>query len=200
MGAGLKSQVPASAVHLCIDMQRIFVEDTPWLTPWAGRVLPVIENICARKTERTIFTRFIPAHRPGEGEGTWRAYWERWASMTIEAIGAEKVDLALPLQGFAPPARVLDKAGYSPWRDGRLQAALRTSGVDTLVVTGAETDVCVLAAVLGAVDLGYRTIVVTDALCSSADETHDKIIDLYNDRYGQQVETTDSHELFDAWR
>ena len=31
-----------------------------------------------------MFTRFIPARRPGEGEGIWRRYYERWASMTIE--------------------------------------------------------------------------------------------------------------------
>ncbi|MGA0544117.1 cysteine hydrolase family protein [Brevundimonas sp. VNH65] len=200
MGAGLKSKLPLSAVHLCIDMQRMFTEDTAWRTPWAGRVLPVIEEVCARKADRTIFTRFIPATRPGEGEGMWRAYWERWASMTLEAMGPEMVDLALSLQRFVPPARILNKASYSPWRDGRLHAALREGGAGTLVVTGAETDVCVLATVLGAVDLGYRTVVVTDALCSSADDTHDKLIDLYNARYDQQVETTDSRELFDAWR
>lgn len=200
MGAGLKSEVPETAVHLCVDMQRMFVEDTPWRTPWAGRVLPVIEEICARKAHRTVFTRFIPAERPGQGEGAWRAYWERWASMTLEALGAEMAYVALPLQRFAPPGLIFDKAGYSPWRDGRLHAALQGADVDTLVITGAETDVCVLATVLGGVDFGYRLVVVTDALCSSADDTHDKLIDLYNGRYGQQVETTVSGELADGWR
>lgn len=88
---------------------------------------------------------------------------------------------------------------YSPWIGTGLDAALRTGGVDTLVVSGAETDVCVLAAVLGAVDLGYRVIVVTDALCSSSDETHDALIGLYRDRYGQQVETAQSEEVLAGW-
>lgn len=200
MSAGLKSEAPETAVHLCVDMQRMFLEDTPWRTPWAGRILPIIEEVCARKPARTVFTRFIPADRPGDGEGTWRAYWQRWASMTIEAIGPAMVDLAAPLQRFVPPALTFDKPGYSPWLDGRLHAALKSAEVDTLIVTGAETDVCVLATVIGGVDLGYRMIVVTDALCSSADETHDKLIDLYNGRFDQQVETTSSRELLDAWR
>jgi nicotinamidase-related amidase len=51
-----------------------------------------------------------------------------------------------------------------------------------LIVTGAETDVCVLAMVLGAVDLGYRVIIVSDALCSSADETHDAAMAIYHSR------------------
>ena len=195
----IRGAIPESAVHLCIDMQRMFAEDTAWRTPWMERVLPVVVGICERKAERTCFTRFMPAARVGEGRGTWRGYWERWPEMTIERLGPEKVELIPALATFAPPARVLDKRIYSPWIGTGLDEALRTGGVDTLVVSGAETDVCVLAAVLGAVDLGYRVIVVTDALCSSSDETHDALIGLYRDRYGQQVETAQSEEVLAGW-
>ncbi len=44
------------------------------------------------------------------------------------------------------------------------------------MVSGSETDVCVLATVLDAVDLGYRVIVVRDAVCSSSDEGHDMLM------------------------
>jgi nicotinamidase-related amidase len=53
------------------------------------------------------------------------------------------------------------------------------SKVDTLVVTGGETDICVLATVLGAVDRGFRMVLVSDAICSSADQTHDALMELY---------------------
>lgn len=53
--------------------------------------------------------------------------------------------------------------------DGRLHAALQKMAVDTVVFSGSETNVCVLASVLAAVDYGYRTIVVSDALASSSD-------------------------------
>lgn len=200
MASGLKTFIPRNAVHLCVDMQRMFVEDTEWKTPWAERVLPVVIRLCEHRADRTCFTRFIPAARPGEGNGTWRGYWERWSSMTLEALGPEAVELASPLQRFSPPARVIDKRVYSPWCGTGLDAALKRSGVDTLVVSGAETDVCVLAAVLGAVDLGYRIVVATDALCSSSDKSHDALISLYHDRFGQQVETTVAEEVIDAWR
>jgi len=200
MGQGLRDAIPETAVHLCVDMQRMFVEDTEWRLPWAERVLPIIVRLCEAKAERTCFSRFIPAARPGLGRGTWRGYWERWSNMTLEVLGAEMIDLALPLQRFTPPARLLDKHVYSPWVGTGWDTVLRRSGVDTLVVTGGETDVCVLASVLGAVDLGYRIVVVTDALCGSTDESHDGILDLYHRRYGQQVETAESAEVMDAWR
>jgi isochorismatase family protein len=54
--------------------------------------------------------------------------------------------------------------------------------------TGGETDVCVLATMLGAIDWGFRVILVTDALCSSADETHNAMMNVYMNRFGEQVE------------
>ncbi|MFH5924236.1 cysteine hydrolase family protein [Roseomonas xinghualingensis] len=190
----------ASCAHLCIDMQNIFAGKTEWHTPWMERVLPVVERIANHNPERTIFTRFIPATRPGEGRGTWRRYYERWADMTLEALPPGMIDLVPSLARLVPPARVLDKKHYSPWVRPELDAMLREDGIDTLVISGAETDVCVLAAVLGAVDRGYRIIIPTDALCSSSDRTHDALLTLYRERYGQQVETITTDELLEAWR
>ena len=99
-----------------------------------------------------------------------------------------------------PPAEVHDKWIYSPWLGSDLDQKLRARGIDTVVVTGGETDVCVLATVLGAIDLGYRVIVATDAICSSADEPHDAAVDLYHDRYGMQVETAEVATILAHWR
>ena len=77
---------------------------------------------------------------------------------------------------------------------------LRDAGVDTLVITGGETDVCVLATMLGAIDWGFRVILVTDALCSSADETHDAMMNIYLNRFGEQVETVTTETILESWR
>jgi nicotinamidase-related amidase len=71
--------------------------------------------------------------------------------------------------------------------------------VNTLVITGGETDVCVLATMLGAIDWGFRIILVTDALCSSADETHDAMMNIYLNRFGEQVETVTTETLLESW-
>jgi nicotinamidase-related amidase len=42
---------------------------------------------------------------------------------------------------------------YSPWTEGRLDE-LMAAQFDTLVITGGETDMCVLATVLGAIERG----------------------------------------------
>lgn len=48
------------AVHVCVDMQKVFVENTPWHAPWAERVLPLVATVCGHQPERLVFTRFIP--------------------------------------------------------------------------------------------------------------------------------------------
>jgi nicotinamidase-related amidase len=68
-----------------------------------------------------------------------------------------------------------------------------------LIVTGSETNVCVLATVLGAVDLGYRVIVVRDAVCSSSDEGHDALMTLYHQRYIGQIEVADAATIMQRW-
>ena len=72
-----------------------------------------------------------------------------------------------PLAVLCPPATLIDKTRYSAFAEPRLIEHLRRREADAVIVSGSETDVCVLATVLDAVDIGYRIIVVRDAVCSS---------------------------------
>ena len=53
---------------------------------------------------------------------------------------------------------------------------------------------------LGAIDWGFGVILVTDALCSSADETHDAMMNVYMNRFGEQVETVTTVTLLESWQ
>jgi nicotinamidase-related amidase len=187
-------------VHLCIDMQLIFAEVTPWHTPWIGRVLPIIEEIARRHARRTVFTRFLPPADPAEMPGSWQRYYRRWRELTLEQLDPALLELVPPLARLVPPATVIDKHVYSPFVERGLLRLLRERRTDALVITGAETDVCVLAAVLGAIDFGYRVVLATDALCSSSDATHDALLGLYRRRFGEQIETADSETILASWR
>jgi nicotinamidase-related amidase len=187
------------AVHLCIDMQSMFAEATPWHTPWMARVLPVVEEIAGRHADRTVFTRFIPPARPEDMPGTWRRYFRRWAEMTRDAVDPRLLEIVPSLARFAPPATIIDKHVNSPFVERGLLSFLRAHGADALVITGAETDVCVLAAVLGAIDFGYRVVLATNALCSSSDTTHEALLTLYRQRFAQQIEAADSATILSSW-
>lgn len=180
-------------------MQRMFLEPTPWQTPWMARVLPRIGEIVAAHPAETIFTRFMPPQTASEMHGNWRHYYERWKVMTLEHLPPEQVDLVPPLNNFVPPATVIDKKFYGPWIDTDLHALLQSRHVNTIVITGCETDICVMAAMIGAVDLGYRVIIVTDAICSSSDRTHDAMLHICHERFAVQVEPVDTATVLKNW-
>ncbi len=131
--------------------------------------------------------------------GAWRRYFLRWEEMTRGRIDPRLLDLIPSLARFVPPAVIIDKHVYSPFVERGLPRFLRERQVDALVMTGAETDVCVLAVVVGAVDFGYRVVLAADALCSSCDATHDALLTLYRERFAQQIETADAATVLANW-
>jgi nicotinamidase-related amidase len=187
-------------VHLCVDMQRLFSNEGPWPTPWLGRVTPIVEQIAGKFPERTVFTRFITPDCPADMPGRWRDYYERWRETTRQQIDVQLLQLLPSLERFVPPATVIDKSRYSAFAEPALFQHLQKRKADGLIITGSETDVCVLATVLGAVDLGYPVVVVTDGICSSSDEGHDAILNVYARRYSVQIETMSAEELIKSWR
>src|ERR1044072_4372013 len=189
----------SNAVHLCIDMQNIFARGSIWETPWMERVLPAIAGVCDRYAARTVFTRFITPLHAADRPGRWRRYFTKWESATRSRLPAGQLDLVPALARFAPPATVIDKPGYSAFVGSTLAAFLDEKGVDTVTMTGAETDVCVLASVLDAVDLGFRVVIVEDALCSWSHPGHDALMTMYRPRFAEQIELVRAEELPELW-
>lgn len=175
-------------IHLCIDMQRMFIEDSPWQIAWMPKVFDEVLEVTKRFPQQTIFTRFVPPSSTDELPGMWRDYYEKWPMMMRTRIDPGLVDLVAELKRYVPPARIFEKRTYSPWTNGRLHSVLSHHGVGTLVLTGGETDVCVLAAALGAIDLGYKVILLKDAVCSTGDRTHDATLELLKNRFSVQME------------
>jgi nicotinamidase-related amidase len=189
-----------NAVHLCVDMQRIFARGGLWETPWMERVLPTIADIVARCPERTVFTRFVTPASPEEAPGQWQGYFRRWKAATREIVDPAQLDLVTELARYVPPANVVDKPAYSAFYRSALAGFLLERGVRTVIVSGAETDVCVLSTVLDAVDIGFRVVIVEDALCSSSDAGHDALMTMYRLRFTEQIDLVAADELTEIWR
>jgi nicotinamidase-related amidase len=189
-----------NAVHLCVDMQRIFARGGLWETPWMERVLPTIADIVARCPERTVFTRFVTPASPEEAPGQWQAYFRRWKAATQAKLDPAELDLVEELARYVPPAAVVDKPAYSAFYRSALPNFLLERGVHTVIVSGAETDVCVLSTVLDAVNIGFRVVIVEDALCSSSDAGHDALMTMYRLRFSEQIDLVSAAELSEVWR
>ena len=119
--------------------------------------------------------------------------------MTREHLDSRLLDLLPPLAALVPPARIIDKAVYSALGQPAVCNQLRLDGVSTVIVTGGETDVCVLSTVMDAVDAGFRVVLPTDALCSVSDKMHDALLTLYRERFSLQIETTTVGDIVGRW-
>jgi len=85
---------------------------------------------------------------------------------------------------------VIDKPGYSAFEHTALGQVLTTRGVDTLILTGITTEVCVSSTLRTAVDRGYRCFTVADACASSNVHLHAaalRMIDVEGGIFGEVV-------------
>ncbi|SKA12334.1 Nicotinamidase-related amidase [Enhydrobacter aerosaccus] len=187
------------AVHVAIDIQRVFAEPSPWHVPWMARTIPNVVAIASRHPDRTIFTRFIPPREAGEMPGAWRNYYRHWQALTRNVLDERLLDLVEPLRRLVPPARVCDKAVYSAFANRALGRWLGERSIGTLIISGGETDVCVLATVMAAIDRGFRVVLPTDALCSGNDASHDALLALFRQRFEHQIRTASTEEVLCSW-
>lgn len=67
-----------------------------------------------------------------------------------------------PLVAPRPGEIVVEKRHSGAFHDTGLHRRLAEAGIDRLVITGMQTEMCVDSACRGAVALGYRVILVTD--------------------------------------
>ena len=189
----------AAAVHVGIDMQRIFAEATEWRVATLLTIVDPILRVARAHPAETIFTRFITPHRLEEASGAWRRYYERWSSVLQGRMDPALLDLVEPLLALVPPAEVCDKTTFSAFHSKEFLASLERRRTDTLVLTGAETDVCVLGTAFDAVDRGYRVIVVADAVTSLSPDGHRATLDAVFARLDQQIEVATVEDVLAAW-
>ena len=80
--------------------------------------------------------------------------------------GHDIIDELRPLPGEP----VIDKPGYGAFHATALQQTLAARAIDTLVLCGVTTEVCVHSTLREAVDRGYHCLLVADG-CAASDPT-----------------------------
>jgi nicotinamidase-related amidase len=85
--------------------------------------------------------------------------------------GAELVD---PIKRLAADrcAKVVEKHTYDAFFETELRSFLQSHHIDTLYVTGVETNVCVLFTALSALSNGFATVVLEDCVATSLPALH----------------------------
>jgi ureidoacrylate peracid hydrolase len=109
----------------------------------------------------------------------------------MPAIGGDKSSDVIPELDPRPDDYYIPKYRWSAFHQTYLDLALRSRGVDTIIISGGSTDVGVTSTVYSGRDLDYNLIVVRDACGTSHDQrAHDLLMELIFPRMSR-VRTTD---------
>ncbi len=98
-----------------------------------------------------------PAFTPVVAAGTWGA-------QVVEELAPEPGDYVVP------------KYRWSAFHQTYLELALRTRGVDTIVLAGGSTDVGIASTAYAARDLDYNVVVAADACTSPERDNHEQFL------------------------
>lgn len=201
--------LPACSALLVVDMQRGFLDEGAALEVPKGRdVIPniaLLVQACRDANVHVVFTEFVYAttvpclrgdpfgieHLPSEpGSPTGFGFPSnncligsnrgtgRESSATVDALKPRGSDLVVQ-------AHTYDKFYGTP-----LDLALRSRGVERLMVTGVTTDVCVNSTILTAANRNYRVVAVSDAMATIHDHIHQACLQIWENKFAR-VATTD---------
>jgi nicotinamidase-related amidase len=173
---------------LVIDMQRDFLHPDGYaarasldIAPLRKAIEPVSRVLAAARAAELTVLHTREGHLPDLSDcPPYKLERSRRAGAEIGAAGPmgrllvrgerghDFIDALQPQAGEI----VIDKPGYSAFEHTALGQLLTTRGIDTLILTGITTEVCVSSTLRTAVDRGYRCFTVADACASSDAHLH----------------------------
>lgn len=190
---------------LVIDMQDYFLEPNMAAeVPVARQIVPNINKLASKL-------------RSAGGQVVWitSTFDENtstnWSVMMHELFSRERREAMLEnLQsggkGHAlwsefivePKDWSVEKCRFSAFIQGssNIEQRLRSSDIDTVIITGTLTDVCCESSARDAMMLNFKTIIITDANAASCDEDHNNSLNAMARLFADVISTDEAISRF----
>lgn len=212
---------PKRTALLVIDMQRYFVRPEYPFGKWIQQIDPSrsaayfqrVENVVIPSIRRLqarfralgaqiAYTEFGSLRQDGRDMPGWA---RRHNALGRQAVGSAvyppfdhpscRID-----ESVAPQADelVVQKSTSGPLNSTKLDQTLRVLGIDTVVVTGLVTDVCVAQTTREFGDRDFDAIVVADACATLDQEIHKAALDTIGRTFGTVLSTDQVLDLLSA--
>lgn len=183
---------PARTAVLVIDMQRDFLDPSaPVATPGGLALIPRINRLTARARALgmpVIFTQEM--HRADKSDFGIELEFE--PPHCLE--GTPGMDLAGGLDVAPGDYRILNKRRYDAFLGTDLEPLLRSRRIESLLVTGVCTDICVTSTVQHARNLDFRCYVLRDCVAGTSPERHEAALLCLSHVFGYMVSLADAEK------
>ena len=194
---------------LVVDMQHGFLDEGASLEVPKGReILPNIGQLvaaCRQQQIPVIFTEFVyatmipclrgdpfgPEHLPAE-EDQPTGYGFASNNCLVGPGAGTGEESAATVEALAPrdDELVIQAHTYDKFYGTHLDLALRSRGIQRLMLTGVTTDVCVNSTLIAASMQNYRVTAVTDAMATIRDHIHDACLQIWKNKFARLADTS----------
>jgi nicotinamidase-related amidase len=156
---GAPMEVPDARATIATHQQLLEV--------WRRRQAPVIYTKFIAGPRRTLMWNWSPQLAPPVCS-CWPGYRRFYTDVQQELDCADIIGELYPHAGDM----VVEKYGYGAFYNTTLSDRLRALSVDSVVITGTVTQICVDETARGAFNHGFKALTVADAVSSFAPDLH----------------------------
>jgi nicotinamidase-related amidase len=169
---------------LIVDVQPEYWSNCPAVRkdfPEFPRRLANTIEICRKRRAKIIWVRadYRYSHSP------WLLQFERIRGQrNLGEVPCDPNSPEFTWEDFATPHGaevIIAKSSWSSTSNTALMDILRVAGIETVLVCGLITSVCVQQSAFGIFEAGYRTLLVTDACADRGKARHEAALALYGD-------------------
>ena len=195
-----KSEYWKNSALIVVDMQNDFVRAGAPLEVASARDTIVAHkaliNAFRKRSLPVVFTKFIsfphyyilwdwsPQCKPPT-RCCWKGHERMYNDIAERRECTEIIDELKPEPGDI----IIEKHGYGAFHDTQLASIIRSFGLNSVVITGTVTQICVEETAREAFHHGFRATVVEDAVSSFANDLHQATLKNFAMKFGWVAKT-----------
>lgn len=194
-----------NAALLVVDVQNDFVHPSGKvgdghsdLAPLHSAVDTINDLVRAARKASAPIVYIRVTHSPAVDTPAYRARYAVRGMSSDDLLCAEDSWGAELYQGLEPPKAddlTVTKHGYDAFAVGDLADRLAELGIDTIIVTGVVTELCVLGTVSGGFERGFHVVVPREATGSVEPDAAEAALTLIAKYYGTVVTVAEANAV-----
>jgi ureidoacrylate peracid hydrolase len=195
---------PRRAALLVIDMQNAFLAPgAPIEVPAARGIIAPINRLAAELRRRGVTIVWVAHENRADGRD-WTGFFDAFVAPGRRAEAAAALAAGSKLQQLWPELDVqsgdlrVAKNRYSVLIKNDFEKELRERGIDTLLIAGTKTNVCVECTARDARMLDFKVVLVSDCTAALSDEEHRATLENVIQQFGDVRTAEEALALLDA--
>jgi ureidoacrylate peracid hydrolase len=197
---------PKRTALLVIDMQNAFVAPgAPIEVPAARAIVAPINRLTAALRKRGVPVIWVLHENQGDGRD-WAGFFDAFVAPGRRAEAAAALAAGAELQKLYPGLETsprdmsVAKNRYSAFIKSDFEKKLQERGIDTLLIAGTKTNVCVECTARDAMMLDYKVALISDCTAALSDEEHRATLENVIQQFGDVLTAHEALDLMDVSR